>query len=114
MSPCALCNDQEKKNEDDVRLAFDFTPGELLRSALHGRCDFCLLILEGLRQAKTLGLGCFEEDVRRVNARCRGQRRGRCDTLSLEVYFVDERPKLELEYCTFQPSGGLFCFSATT
>jgi hypothetical protein len=112
MSPCALCNDQKKRDEDDVRLAFDFTPEELLHSARDGRCDSCLVILAGLQQATTLGLSSFEDDVRRVNARCRGQRHGRCDTLSLEVYFLDERPKLELEYCSFESRGGLCRFSA--
>jgi hypothetical protein len=111
-SPCALCNNQEKRDEDDVRLAFDFTPEELLYSARDGRCDSCLVILAGLQQATTLGLSSFEGDVRRINARCRGQRHGRGDTLSLEVYFLDERPKLELEYCSFESRGGLCRFSA--
>jgi hypothetical protein len=109
---CALCNDQEKRDEGDVRLAFDFTPEELLHSARDGRCDSCLVILAGLQQATTLGLSSFEDDVRRVNARCRGQRHGRCDTLSLEVYFLDERPRLELEYCSFDSCGGSCRFSA--
>jgi hypothetical protein len=111
-SPCALCNDQKKRDEDDVRLAFDFTPEELLHSARDGRCDSCLVILAGLQQATTLGLSSFEDDVRRVNVRCHGQRHGRCDSLSLEVYFLDERPKLELEYCSFESRGGWSRFSA--
>jgi hypothetical protein len=114
MSPCALCNDQEKRDEDDVRLAFDFTPEELLQSARDGRCESCLVILEGLRQATPLGLSSFEDDVRRVSVRCRGQRRGRCDTLSLEVYFLDDRPRLELEYCSLDSFGGFCRFSAVT
>ncbi|KAH7359698.1 heterokaryon incompatibility protein-domain-containing protein [Pyrenochaeta sp. MPI-SDFR-AT-0127] len=97
MAPCKLCNDQEKKNEDDGRLAFDFTPDELIQSASRQGCSSCIVILEGLRKSATEGWN-FDHDVRRVYARCRGMHNQKPTTLSLEVYFKNDRPKLELEF----------------
>jgi hypothetical protein len=105
MAKCTLCNDQDKKNEDDARLAFDFTPDQLRYSAYENNCESCLVLLEGFRQAQTVYLKDFQKDVRTVTARCRGQHNGRDDTLTLEAYFHDERPKLELEYYSLQPHG---------
>ncbi|KAJ4371276.1 hypothetical protein N0V83_004493 [Neocucurbitaria cava] len=102
MTRCALCNDQVKRDEDDVRLAFDFTPEQLQRSAFDGGCDSCLVILEGLRQSETPGWS-FQRDIRRVYARCQNKRVRLNETLRLEVYFVDDRPKLELEFYSLQP-----------
>ncbi|KAH7079529.1 heterokaryon incompatibility protein-domain-containing protein [Paraphoma chrysanthemicola] len=101
MSRCALCNDQVKRNEDDPRLAFDFTPEQLIQSAFDQTCDSCLVILEGLRQSETPDWS-FRRDIRRVYARCRSTRGSIQDTLRLEVYYVDDRPKLELEYYSLQ------------
>ncbi|KAH7071302.1 heterokaryon incompatibility protein-domain-containing protein [Paraphoma chrysanthemicola] len=101
MSRCALCNDQVKRNEDDPRLAFDFTPEQLIQSAFDQTCDSCLVILEGLRQSETLDWS-FRRDIRRVYARCCSARGSIQDTLRLEVYYVDDRPKLELEYYSLQ------------
>jgi hypothetical protein len=39
--------------------------------------------------------------------RCRNKRANFEDTLHLEVYFKDDRPKLELEYYSLQPHGML-------
>ncbi|KAF2245985.1 HET-domain-containing protein [Trematosphaeria pertusa] len=102
MEPCKLCNDQEKKHEDDARLAFDFTPEDLAKSAYERPCDSCMVILEGLRQSQTREWS-FQRDVRRVYARCHSKRSNYAESLSLEIYFVDDRPKLELEFYSLQP-----------
>jgi hypothetical protein len=102
MIRCSLCNDLVKRDEDDARLAFDFTPGQLKRSAFDKSCESCLVILEGLWQSQTQDWS-FERDVRRVYARCNSKRGSSQDTLRLEVYYEDDRPKLELEYYSLQP-----------
>ncbi|KAF2025486.1 HET-domain-containing protein [Setomelanomma holmii] len=101
MNRCALCHDQVKKNEEDPRLAFDFTPEQLNQSAFGRGCDSCIVILEGLRQSETPDWS-FHRDIRRVYARCRSKRGDFQDTLRLEVYFIDDRPKLQLEYYSLQ------------
>jgi hypothetical protein len=101
MSRCALCHDLVKWTDDDPRLAFDFTPEQLLQSAFGENCDSCLVILEGLRQSETPDWS-FRRDIRRVYARCHGTRGPIQDTLRLEVYYIDDRPKLELEYYSLQ------------
>jgi hypothetical protein len=106
MARCALCNDQERRDEVEARLAFDFTPHELLRSAFEQRCSSCIVILEGFRQSETKDWS-FQHDVRRVYARCYGKRNYHSDSLLLEVYFTDDRPKLELEFYSLQPHGML-------
>jgi hypothetical protein len=102
MIRCSLCNDLVKRDEDDARLAFDFTLQQLIDSAYHARCDSCLVILEGLRQSQTPDWS-LQRDVRRVYARCNSKRGSFHDTLRLEVYYKDDRPKLELEYYSLQP-----------
>jgi hypothetical protein len=100
---CSLCHGLARKDDDDARLAFDFTPHELVRSAYYHRCDSCLVILEGLRQSETPEWS-WQRDIRRVYARCHDKLRGSFqDTLRLEVHFVDDRPKLKLEYYSLQP-----------
>lgn len=96
MAPCRLCNDQEKGDSGDVRLAFDFTPDELVQSASAESCASCAVILAGIIRAET-DTWSFRDDVRRVYARFRSITNTKSDTLSLETYFKDERPKLELE-----------------
>lgn len=104
MARCSLCNDLEKRDEDDARLAFEFTPDELVNSAYEGKCDGCTVILEGLRQLEGRGCG-LRTDVRKVYAKCYGRRKSYTETLCLEIYFVDDRPKFELEFYSLQPHG---------
>jgi hypothetical protein len=106
MTPCRLCNDQEKKNEDDVRLAFDFTPEELVKSVSKHGCSFCNILLEGIQRSQTQNWS-FTEDVRRVYARCLGTLDQKPESLRLEIYFVDDRPKIELEFFTSQPDSNM-------
>jgi hypothetical protein len=103
MTSCKLCNGLEKRYSFDPRLAFDFAPDELYASAYLQGCQYCLVILEGLQQSGTFYSGVFQKDVRRVYARCCDERQGHFDTLSVEMYFVDERPKLQLKFYTKTP-----------
>lgn len=96
MVRCHLCYDLEKKEEDDFRFACDFAPEQLLRSANVQKCISCALILEGIL--------CFEDEswsfntgVIRVYAYAHSSAI-EDDTLSVELYFNDERPKLILEF----------------
>jgi hypothetical protein len=98
-APCGLCNGLEKKYEHDMRLAFDFVPEELIRSAYENGCASCKVIATGIRTWAAGTNWFLERDVRRVYARCHGiMTNGKPKTLSLELYFMDERPKLELEF----------------
>jgi hypothetical protein len=103
MARCKLCNDQEKKGEEYVRLAFDFTPTEISISAENG-CVSCAVILKGLSAAES-GTWSFKDDIRRVYARCRSSSTKIPDSLTVEIYFADERPKLELEFFSLDGSG---------
>jgi hypothetical protein len=104
MSRCVLCKDLKKKDEDDVRLGFDFTPEELARSAYTRRCKFCLVMYEGLHQSEDATWS-LRADVKRVYAKCLELRNQRFGTLTLEIYFVDDRPKQELELYSLEPHG---------
>jgi hypothetical protein len=92
MSRCNLCNNLKKKNEDDVRLAFDFEASELRRSA-EAKCPACQVILAGIQRSEdgwTLA-----EDVARTYVYGLANKE---DSLSLEIYFRDDRPKVILEF----------------
>jgi hypothetical protein len=82
-------------NVRQQRIAFDFTPEELLASSL--RCSYCLLIFEGIRQFQR-EIGDFVGSVSRIYA-C-GPAHNVPRTLSLEIYFKEPRTKLEIEFHT--------------
>jgi hypothetical protein len=94
MSPCIVCKNL-KKNEDDFRLAFDFVPSELIKSAKATKCVACKLLLDGILRFEEESWN-FSRDVTRVYAN--GLTKKQSDTLSVEVYFNDDRPKLVLEF----------------
>ncbi|KAK7921526.1 heterokaryon incompatibility protein-domain-containing protein, partial [Apiospora marii] len=93
---CILCKDLERDPDPSyTRLAFDFTPRQLIASVESTRCLQCVTLLESIRVFED-SFGSFIVDVRRVHAY------GLFDadpnaTLYLELYFCDERPKLALE-----------------
>lgn len=105
MACCALCNDLGKRDSDDPRLAFDFTPDELRQSAVNHGCLPCLVIYKGLLRAEVMYSGGFHEAVKIVYARCHGGRETDHHNLTLQVYFIDERPKIKLEFYSLQPRG---------
>jgi hypothetical protein len=110
MAHCDLCNDQEKKSEEDARLGFDFIPEEIVRSACERGCASSNAILQSVRRWGNNNDWSFEQHGRRVYARCRGLANQKVDTLSLELYFEDERPKLELELFSLSGYGGYYPF----
>lgn len=74
------------------RFAFDCAPVELLESS--SRCYYCRRIFDGVREFRD-EIGDFVNSVSRLYAR--GPADDRPRTLTLEIYFQDTRPKLELE-----------------
>ncbi|ORX97177.1 heterokaryon incompatibility protein-domain-containing protein [Clohesyomyces aquaticus] len=97
MERCTLCNDLEKKDVDDVRLGFDFTPYQLIQSSSSQRCVWCSVILGGLRQFSAQDWS-FENDVRRVYVRCCTPLQNMYrSSLIAEVFFQNDRPKVEVE-----------------
>lgn len=93
MPICALCNNLKKRNRDDQRLAFDFTPGDLVQSAGVSQCLVCKVLLDGILRFE--GPWKLNEDVTRIYLI--GLTRQE-DSLTLEIYFSDDRPKLVLEF----------------
>ena len=94
MSQCSLCNNLKKKDEDDFRLAFDFVPSELFVSAKLAQCLVCKVILDGIRRFQQDSWE-FSTDITRVYAYGLTKQQ---DSLYLELYFRDDRPKLVLEF----------------
>jgi hypothetical protein len=105
MKHCALCHDLVKRNDADERLAFEFTPEQIHHSAFLDSCESCLVISEGLRQSQSSQWTL--KDIRVVLARCHDQRGPFQDTLRLEIFFIDDRPKVDLEYYSLPPHGKL-------
>ncbi|KAF4447929.1 HET-domain-containing protein [Fusarium austroafricanum] len=89
MAPCTLCRDLQKR-EDAVRVAFDFLPSEISRQT---GCSICTVVHEAITKMED-GEWQFSEHVSRVYATANGEKD---ETLTLEVYFKDDRPKHTLE-----------------
>jgi len=94
MSQCNLCNNLKKKNEDDFRLAFDFVLSELVKSTKPAKCLACEVVLDGILRFEENSWE-FSKDVARVYAYGLAKQQ---DSLSLALYFRDDRPKLVLEF----------------
>ena len=91
--------------KDDVRLAFDFAPSELDKSA-EAQCPACNVILAGILHSEdgwTLA-----EDVTHMYVFGLAKTK---DSLSVELYFKDDRPKVVLEFYRRERNGLLSeCF----
>ncbi|KAI1141501.1 HET-domain-containing protein [Hypoxylon sp. FL0543] len=96
MATCELCHALVVNPEDSARLFLEFTPAELRRSALDSKCLSCTVLFKGIliMQDDTWS---FETNVSRVYGY--GYLTG-TETLTLEVYFSDGRPRLMLEFFT--------------
>jgi hypothetical protein len=94
MDRCQLCYNLEKKEADDFRLALDFAPEQLLASKNSQKCIACAFILEGILRFED-ETWTFAKDTSRVYLYAL---EGEGDSLTLEVYFKDDRPKLMLEF----------------
>ena len=96
MASCLICNSLRKR-EDGARLGFEFAPNQLESSVQTTGCPCCITLLNGIKASQDLSWS-FTEHVRCVYVRCHGKRQEFLETLSLEIYFKDDRPKLELEF----------------
>lgn len=95
MANCEVCNDLKQKRSG-VRLAIEFTSSELEQSALVKKCQFCVILRQGilLMQDETWS---FATDVSTVNGYAFSG-----DTLFLEISFVKEKrkPRVVIEFFT--------------
>lgn len=92
--PCQVCHDLVKEKNNAPRLYLEFTPESLNHSALVQRCRSCDFLMRGilLMQDDTWS---FIANVSRVYGYGLATE---MDTLTLEVYFIDERPRMMLEF----------------
>ncbi|KAL5424623.1 hypothetical protein PMIN05_012166 [Paraphaeosphaeria minitans] len=103
---CKVCNNFDRRqltawiNMCQHRLAFDCHPAKLLRSS--SECHYCRRIFDGIREFRD-EIGDFVNSVSRLYAR--GPADDRPRTLTLELYFQDSRPKLELEFFAHNEDG---------
>jgi hypothetical protein len=98
MTSCKLCKNLNK-SEEDFRLAFDFVPSELIESVKATKCVVCKLLLDGILRFEEKSWQ-FSKDVSQVYAQGLTEALG--DTLSVEVYFKNDQPKLVLEFYSKQ------------
>lgn len=89
-SPCSLCNNLAKRSPHDDRLALDVTYEMLSRNGKTGACKSCALMLEAIERS-------VSSQAPAVSRVCAYGLAADCDTLSMEIYFKDDRPKLILE-----------------
>ncbi|KAL6888003.1 heterokaryon incompatibility domain-containing protein [Trichoderma evansii] len=91
MSNCEVCNDLKQKRSG-LRLAIEFTPNELENSVRAQKCQFCPIMLQGIRlmQDETWS---FATDTSIVNGYAFSG-----DTLFLEIYFLKKKPRLVIEF----------------
>ncbi|RYP24494.1 hypothetical protein DL765_000514 [Monosporascus sp. GIB2] len=104
MAPCSLCQNLQSRDDPSyARLAFDFKPSQLIESATVSSCLCCSLILEGIQHFADSSWS-VDKDVSRAYAYGPSDL-GLAETLFVELYFIDERPKLVLEYFHPQSRG---------
>ncbi|KAI1353694.1 HET-domain-containing protein [Xylaria sp. FL0043] len=97
---CKLCKNLVKDADQQSRLWLEFTPQELRLSARDHNCLSCAILLEGIILMQAEGWS-FEHDVSRAYGYGLASEK---DTLALELYFYDERPRIVLEYFIAQDS----------
>lgn len=96
LSPCQVCHNFHKRSlrfGDQIRYAADFAPEYLLKSA--STCHLCQLIHKAINEDIVAGAESLENTVAWIYLQGPSDKPPR--TLSLEIYFKDTRPKLELE-----------------
>ncbi|KAK4441926.1 heterokaryon incompatibility protein-domain-containing protein [Podospora aff. communis PSN243] len=76
------------------RLFLEFSPAQLQQSALREACQPCKVLLEGVQEMQN-GAWSFAQDVSKVYGYALSSQN---DTLTLELYFRDERPRITLEF----------------
>jgi len=103
MPPCQVCQGLVKP-PGKPRLFLEFTPAELRQSALQQKCEICDTLLNGISEMQD-GTWWFVDDVSRVYGyafTCENA------TLTLEIYFSDDRPRVTLEFYRYLDLDGMF------
>jgi hypothetical protein len=83
-----------KKDEDDPRLAAEFTAEQLLYAQKTSSCDICHYIADGIHQFEDHSWS-LKKDVSQIYLYALSNRG---DSLTIELYFRNDRPKLVLEF----------------
>lgn len=93
MSTCQLCHNLVKDGDSERRLYLEFTPKCLQQSVLAHECQSCAILLDGilLMQDDTWSFATHVSTVYGYGLATE------LDTLTLEVYYIDHRPRLMLE-----------------
>lgn len=101
MPTCQLCHNLAKDENSGFRLWLEFTPDCLQQSVLVHQCQSCTILLDGisLMQDDTWS---FTADVSKVYGYGLATE---SDTLTFEVYFIDNRPRVMLEFFHVEQSG---------
>jgi hypothetical protein len=94
MPLCSVCHDLRKRDVDGPKLACDFTPERLLNAAKLRHCSVCSFVLKGILLYED-GTWTMRDDVSLVYLYAMSKRG---DSLTLEIYFRTEKPKLVLEF----------------
>ena len=94
MAYCLLCYNLEKKHVDNPRMAVDMTAKQLLNAGKSISCDICSFIVEGIRHFEDASWS-LERDVSRIYLYGLSSRG---DSLTVELYFRNDRPKIVLEF----------------
>jgi hypothetical protein len=94
MPSCEVCRGLAKQ-VGRARLFLEFTPTELLHSALNHECRTCGILLNGIKAVQDGGSWSFESDISRVYGYALARKQ---DTLTLEMYFSDGRPSMAVEF----------------
>ncbi|KAI1302226.1 HET-domain-containing protein [Xylaria venustula] len=103
---CDVCKNLVKDTSQQSRIWLEFTPEELYSSVHHRNCFSCAILLKGIILMQAEGWS-FEHDVSKVYGYGIALE---TDTLALEIYFHDERPRIILEY--FIVKGSDYSYSA--
>jgi hypothetical protein len=93
---CSVCHNFKKRLlrfGNQIRFAADFAPKSLLSSAL--KCPYCAIVLGATQKIAVSATEALEREVAWIYIRGSATHPPR--SLSLEIYFKDSRPKLELE-----------------
>lgn len=91
---CHLCNDLKKKDESRPRLALELTAEQCIRAIESKSCSICSLIVDGIRRFENASWS-LRNDVSRVYLYALSSKG---ESLTAEVYFRTDRPKLVLEF----------------
>jgi len=94
MVACTRCRDLKKEDESSPRLACEITPDQFLNKEDWKHCSICSFVVEGILSFED-NTWTLRHDVSRVFLYALSNTG---DSLTVELYFRSERPKLVLEF----------------